>query len=101
MGRARVGLNAVLIAAGLLLSAFLWLSASGHSPGFLPLSSATDRPADVTLARALPQRHRAVTPRNVRRARTSLAAPVVAIPVSSSVSASVTAQARPASRRQT
>jgi hypothetical protein len=100
MGTARVAFNAVLIAAGLLLSAFLWLSASGNSPGFLPLGSATARPAVVTLARALPQRER-VAPRRARRTRTNVAAPVVAIPVSSavSVSASVTAPARPAARR--
>src|SRR3954452_18474181 len=99
MGRARVGLNAVLIAAGLLLSAFLWLSASGNSPGFLPLSSATARPADVTLARALPQRHHAAAPKRVRRSRANAAAPVVAIPVSSAVSPSAPASTGPVARR--
>ena len=96
MERARVGLNAALIAAGLLLSAFLWLSASGNSPGFLPLSSATARPAEVTLARALPPRHNALAPRRARRAPTNVATPVVAIPVSSVVS--ISASARPAAR---
>ena len=96
MPKAGVAFNAVLIAAGLLLSAFLWLSASGNSPGFLPLGSPTARPAEVTLARALPQRQRAGAPKRARSTRTNAAAPVVVIPASSAVSVSVTAQARPA-----
>ncbi len=73
MPKAGVAFNAVLIAAGLLLSAFLWLSASGNSPGFLPLGSPTARPAEVTLARALPQRQRAGAPKRARSRRTNAA----------------------------
>jgi hypothetical protein len=99
MGRARIGLNAVLIGGGLLLSAFLWLAAAGNSPGFLPFHAAAARPAEVTLARALPPEHKAKAPKRIRRARAGATAPVVAVPASSVVAVSTSAPARPAARR--
>src|SRR5262249_19217749 len=97
MGRARLGLNAVLIAAGLLLSAFLWLSASGNTPGFLPFRGAQALPTEVTLARQLTPARKAAPKTTVRKAPAVAPAPVVVAPVVSAQLVSVAP--RPLARR--
>ncbi len=92
MGRAVVGLHAVLIAAGLLLSAVLWLAASGSAPGFLPLDRPSARPAEVTLAQGLPvQHHSRALGRATRPVTVVTAAPAIPVSVVSTAPSTNTA----------